>query len=680
MIATALGHRIETLNEGATCFLDGDGRPMPLTDTEIDVQISCGLATITTTRTFRNAEEVPIEVVLTMPVGFDAVVTGLSASIGERTFEAQAKAKTTAREVYENAIDDGRLAVLHEEALRGVHILSVGSLPAGEEVSVTLEAVAPLTNLDGVPFLRIPVTVGHLYGTSPLLPADDLAVSAHVRHEATLTVTADEGAVRLIGNSDLPIRGLRIPLDRAIELSVEGGVFGQHQGVTADGRGVQISLSLLERNDAPLALSILVDRSGSTGAAVNSSGSTVFSAMKSALVRELGIIGDNDRIDLWQFDSTCENVGEASGARAADLARSLESPRGGTELGAAVKKVLASGARHILVLTDGMTHATLVEDLKASEARVSAILVGAGSLDAHIGHVCAMTGGQVFFARGDDVSPALKTALESMRRPGGYVTGEVDDDRVALLSATRGGVEIRAEWGDRVETVTANPPGRYAAALAVPLLRKAAAQKWAEANGLCSHLTSLILTDTEINEDSRPPEMRKVPLMGFAGDARAMSIPMAAPHLSILAARTPSIDAYSSESFATTKFRRAERPSLSRAPRKLVQGSPLRIGESPKKEDVERLAASIDWAHLGRSLSVGDFSRLDRHSRDLIERLAEAPEVKRVANQHKISALLVAIGVIASRAGLDRYARRVARNISAVISFDEIASQLSFTT
>lgn len=109
----------------------------------------------------------------------------------------------------------------------------------------------------------------------------------------------------------------------------------------------------------------------------------------------------------------------------AKLIRKLGRPEGGTELSGAVNKLLAAGVRDILVLTDGQTWAHEVEELKSKEARISAILVGDDSLDANIGHLCAMTGGQVFYAPGEDVTKAITSSLTSLRSGSGSISGNL---------------------------------------------------------------------------------------------------------------------------------------------------------------------------------------------------------------------------------------------------------------
>ena len=55
--------------------------------------------------------------------------------------------------------------------------------------------------------------------------------------------------------------------------------------------------------------------------------------------------------------------------------------------------------------------------------------------------------------------------------------------------------------------------GRYAAALALPLLDTDAARSIAAAHCLCSHMTSLVLVDEVGEATNMLPEMRKIPLM-----------------------------------------------------------------------------------------------------------------------------------------------------------------------
>ncbi|NBV23846.1 MAG: apolipoprotein N-acyltransferase, partial [Proteobacteria bacterium] len=78
--------------------------------------IESGFATIITSRTFCHDEKSSIEAILTFPAPFEAVLTSLKVSIDGRDLTAIAQGKVTARETYEDALDRGKTAILHEEA------------------------------------------------------------------------------------------------------------------------------------------------------------------------------------------------------------------------------------------------------------------------------------------------------------------------------------------------------------------------------------------------------------------------------------------------------------------------------------------------------------------------------------------------------------------------------------
>ena len=70
---------------------------------------------------------------------------------------AKAQGRHRARATYEDAIDRGKSAVLHEEVLRGIHMLSIAHIPAGETIEVKTEWVTTLTVIASKGHLRIPV-------------------------------------------------------------------------------------------------------------------------------------------------------------------------------------------------------------------------------------------------------------------------------------------------------------------------------------------------------------------------------------------------------------------------------------------------------------------------------------------------------------------------------------------
>lgn len=659
MHQTALGHRLETLQDGLTTFRDGSPAPMPLQRTTINVVIRSGLATVRTTRLFRNAEDAPIEAVMTFPVGFDAVLCGLVATIDGRRLIAVAREQSEARETYEAGLDEGRLSILHEELLRGIHMLSVGAIPPGAEVEVELEQVVPLSDVDGTPFLRLPMTTGQIYGASPFLPSDDLVTSGAVHHEAVLTVDVDEGEAVLDGRRVAPGEALEILLDHAIELRIQNGVFGQVIGHASDGRAVTLTMSPVRRESGALDLHVLVDRSGSTNGSIRGGGCSIWEAMRDGLSEVFEELQNEDRITLWQFDTSPQFIGQAEGARSAGLIARLEPPQGGTELADAIRAALDAKAEDLLVLTDGETWVNMVDNLKGCGARISAILAGPHSLDANIGHLCALTGGQVFFAPGRDMASALRSALAVLRQKRTATEGAVGVGGPDHIRAVRGGVQIDATWTSETpknDARTADSFGRFAAALLLPLLDGPAATTWARAHTLCTHSTSLVLVDEDGGLTGGLARVRKVPLMAVPD--RLFSAEYVAPRV---ARSSPTPEAYTRLRGAVVRPQPEASP-----PRPKRLGVMERLFNRAERELPEPVGIfrRVAWDFFGDAFLAGDLRSLNEDQRLAVNQLA-----RQIADDERhlpgsvnllIDEQVLALGLIALKLGT-RVSRRFAR-------------------
>jgi hypothetical protein len=194
-----------------------------------------------------------------------------------------------------------------------------------------------------------------------------------------------------------------------------------------------------------------------------------------------------------------------------------------TRIGAAIKKVAASGIQDILVLTDGQTWD--IDPNLAAEltARVSAVLVGKASLDANIGHLCTETGGDLFYAPDAEVGSCVRLALNAKRSSAILRDIELLEGRPIQVRRIAGGVEIVASWSAAMEVSTGTDIGRFAASLCLGQMEENAAISLALTEGLCSQVTSLILVDEAGEVTEGLSETRKVPLMMEAAPIMSMS-------------------------------------------------------------------------------------------------------------------------------------------------------------
>jgi hypothetical protein len=383
----------------------------------------------------------------------------------------------------------------------------------------------------------------------------------------------------------------------------------------------------------------------------------------------------------------------------------LGRPEGGTELSGAVNKLLAAGVRDILVLTDGQTWAHEVEELKSKEARISAILVGDDSLDANIGHLCAMTGGQVFYAPGEDITKAVTSSLTSLRSGSGSISGNLTVGLPESIQVTRASVDVSATWQSATANIPADAIGRYAASLALPILPAHSAQDFAEAHCLCSHMTSLVLVDEAGEATDMLPEMRKVPLM--ASENIKFGIMASAPR-----PPSPQSVSYCMESdFDEVSGSSSSSPSMRSKPTRLMKkiksltgkrknnaegnssrarneehnsseasayepdrGYPSfiskltdKISENADNDPLE-FAKEIDWDLYSNKFLTNKISDLSRGKQRFIRTLAENSIIREIAEELSAARPVIALALLAKlveedNRGAKRFAQRILGNL-----------------
>ena len=508
-----------------------DKHPIPLVATRIDITIRGALARVTTERTFRNDEKQSIEATMTFPVPVDATLCSLSARIDGRTLTAVAQARQEARETYESAVDQGKAAVLHEELLKGIHMLSVAHVQPGATIVVTDTWTAPLGFVGGTPQLRIPTTVGDIYGRSPLAPSDDL-VTADVVHEAAIRVVCEDGVATIARIGAARDGSHTITLDAPIDITVSGFVPRALEGIAADGRRVTLHIEPAPVADASLDIDLLFDRSGSMNERASSArdrAATKYTVAKGGLVTAIGArFKSADRMRLWEFNDGVHCVGEESGTACKRLVEALRGPDGGTEVGHAIEAAIAAEKKtgNIVVVTDGKSWELDPQRLARTGIRVTAVLIGEDALDAGISHLAGMTGGQSFVATSSDAGIAIAAAIEAARAP--RTTPQPIEGKPMQVVALRRGARVIATWGEpseQVATAETRQIGATAAMLAIPLMQESEAKALAEAEGVVCHLTSLVLVDEAGVRHQGLPAARKVPLSAPAM-ARAAAMPV----------------------------------------------------------------------------------------------------------------------------------------------------------
>jgi hypothetical protein len=672
---------IPTMIDPLKAFIAGAsstaGRPIPLVSTRFDIDIDGGLATVVTKRVFRNHETESIEATITFPVPVHAVLFDLEARTDGRVVKARAQKRAKAREAYEDAVERGKTAVLHEEVLHGVHMLSVAHLGPGKEIEVTSTWVCALSFAGGGGRLRIPLTVGDIYGRSGLPDSDDLLTGGPVQ-TADLFVRCTDGSIEVRG-ARLDEGHARVALNAPIDLVATNVASRELRGLAADGREVILRVSPRPGEETPLNAAVVVDRSGSMATACSSGrphAITVHEAVVNGLKNVAGRLGDADIVDMWEFDDQLNHVGK--GAREPLLSRiaRLRGPGGGTEIGAALSGTIAGSQTHdILLITDGKSHALDVHALARMGRRITVLLVGEDSLEANVGHLAALSGGDIFVATGDDIAGFLATAIAALRAPSeqqGPIGASLDRVR-----AVRGNAVLEAEW--RPATGAASDALRHrnvaamAASLALPVLDEERAAALAEAEGLVTHLTSLVLVDEAGEAQQGVPANRKIALPDPAAAiqyGRAMPSP------------PPGTIQYSYYSAGASRSRAAA-PAPRQSFKKGGKQS-LKPGAKSKSVDIPYAQQSnesqrgfadsglavpdvglrINWDTSPNQLLAGDLSALDAQDAAVIKQAAARPEVVAFAKQFSLDPAVLVVALVGrSQSATNRSAARIAKAI-----------------
>jgi hypothetical protein len=668
----------------------GSEQPIPLTTTRFSVRILGTLALVTAERRFRNAEKQSIEATMTFPVPVHAALVGLSAQIGGRRLVAQTQRKAQARETYEAAIDVGQTAVLHEEALRGIHMISVGHVPPGQTVAVQGLWVMPLAaSSDGL-LLSIPTTVGDIYGRSPLLDSDDLT-HAPVLHEAELEVTCDSGYATLVQGRLVEGR-TRVRLDAPIEIMVTGAAIRPLQGVAADGRAVNLTVEPAPGGDRHLDIVLLHDTSGSMDApatgrhAIRGQVASKHEVALYGLAEAAAQLRRADRVDVWSFNSTVRYLGSGVGPVAVGqaLAR-MEQPAGGTELQPAIDAVLQQhGEADVLLVTDGKSHALDVHAVARQGARFTVVLVGEDSLAANVGHLAALTGGQIFVSSGLDLPDVLQRAIASMRAPRLRQTRVPQGLPVSTAEALAGGMRIAARWSLPREAAPVSDEEvsravtAYAAWLALPRLEEEDAAALAEAEGVVCHLTSMVLVDEAGEAQKGLPAQRKVPLMTpRTAQSQRHVRPVASPEMPMMRAAMPPfapdldgpkfcLRAAPEEGGLFRKGRSPKKPRASAPSERTPPATPGRLARvlrRLRRPDLQRLRGQVDWSSHPDALRLGEWhGNIPPDVLAALQEVAQLAEVQQLAAALGLTPEMVALALLArAEAGADRGAARFAR-------------------
>jgi hypothetical protein len=412
-----------------------------------------------------------------------------------------------------------------------------------------------------------------------------------------------------------------------------------------------------------------------------SSGLTKHQAVVAGLKELAYALADDDQVQLIEFSNAPKAISPdvdlfprlSTGPARIDsrdrldaAIKSLSPPDGGTEIGAALAYALqAPETRDILLITDGKSHALDVQALAQFGKRISVVLVGEDSLEANVGRLALLSGGDLFVAR--DLPGAILSAVNSLRSP--FERSARQNFGMKTVAAISGNMAVTANWGGTGQEPDAPHIARAVSAvatfLALPMLNLNTATNVAIEEGLITHLTSLILVDEESQGRAELPHTRKI------------ALPM--PSADLFPKFSRRVD---SSALAQVPFERPFRRSKTwfKIPLPRLRKNDTASRPFPSHLRPQHCADQIDWDVAPNELAQGDMSSLEPDIRDEVERLARSGKVLAISRMLQIDPIRIVIATLAlAAASRSRSAERISRNIlggGTQLKFDDIASAL----
>jgi hypothetical protein len=333
------------------------------------------------------------------------------------------------------------------------------------------------------------------------------------------------------------------------------------------------------------------------------------------------------------------------------------------------------------------------------------VLIGEDSLEANVGHLAALTGGEIFIASGHDIAPAFAAALRALRQKGQPIIQA--QDPAGRLLAGRAGMRLIASFEAAAvpadHSIAVRAVAALAASLRLPTLGTAEAAQLAEAEGLVTHLTSLVLVDEHGATQETIPASRKVPLatpataglaagrasipreMGyFASSPASAPVAACAPPAGVLACEAPTRSREIEQAMrreeqqslrrseARGRFSPAAEPKLLRRLSSGVTDWFRRDMLERSGEDLSRIAQNMNWDFAPDRLQAGDLKGLGSSVQEAIRKAAAKSDVIALASMLGLPPVVLVIGLMAHAvAQKNRSARRLASVLLPATAADE---------
>ena len=148
---------------GLFAKINGKQQALTLQHTDVKAQVSGNISRVEVTQSFANPYDKPLEAVYKFPLPDNAAVDDMEIIIGDRIIKGSIKKKEEAKQIYEQAKQEGKTAGLLEQERDNVFTQSLANILPGEKIDVTIRYSNSLKFEEGEYEFVFPMVVAPRY-------------------------------------------------------------------------------------------------------------------------------------------------------------------------------------------------------------------------------------------------------------------------------------------------------------------------------------------------------------------------------------------------------------------------------------------------------------------------------------------------------------------------------------
>jgi len=473
----------DQVESGELLFRQSDGsfKPAVHIESKLDVAINGMIAHVTLQQAFTNDTDNWQEAVYVYPLPDTAAVNYMQMVIGERIIRSEVREKRVARQIYEQAMNEGKKAAITEQSPSNLFTQSVANIAPFETIEVEIRYVQTILYNRGEFSMRFPMTLTPRYmpgqklsaANPQMIPVQQGSTINPISNPISIRISLNTGLslnditslyhdidIQKAGNyHQITLRDQRVPMDRDFVMNWQPTVGSEPRATIFRERiGLDdyLLLMLLPPDEStnppslPREMIFIIDTSGSM------QGPSIEQA-KQSLQQTLTYLRPQDSFNVIEFNDSPTLLFTASQPadpyriqKAGDWVSALTAG-GGTEMSRALYAAMtATGSdahlKHIVFITDGAVanETALLQLISGYLGDARLFTVGIGSApNSYFMRRAAEFGAGTYTHIGDlsEVAQQMETLYRKLDNP------------VAR--------NIQLNWPQAVESYPANIPSLY---------------------------------------------------------------------------------------------------------------------------------------------------------------------------------------------------------------------------